>query len=181
MKEDLWPFAGVFQSGLVKRCTHRGNLACLQVPTSWDTKERVPSSGTQSAPDRQRANSGVKFAGSLGAQQVYETHSWIFSHTEGPVDPVTTFKSPVLSTQFTAAAQHEFSNCFHDRNLLKMIITKQALLKYALCKGDGLFQVRQLWNGITEEKGEEVEELEPPGLVGTKGSSGKMETIILHS
>lgn len=62
-----------------------------------------------------------------------------------------------------------------------MSITEQALLKDALCKGDVLFQVRQLWNGITEEKGEEVEELEPRGLVGTKGLSGEMETIILHS
>lgn len=135
MKEDLWPFSGVFQSGLVKRCTHRGNLACLQVPTLWDTKERVPSSGTQRAPDRQWANSGVQFAGSLGAQGVYETHSWIFSHTEGPLAPVTTFMSLVLSTQLTASAQYKLNcNCFHNRSLLKMSITKQALLKYSLCK-----------------------------------------------
>lgn len=37
VKEDLWPFAGVYQSKLVKRCTHRENLACLEAPTSWDT------------------------------------------------------------------------------------------------------------------------------------------------
>lgn len=82
-EEDLWPFAGVFQSGLVKRWTCRENLACLQVPTSWDTKERVPSSGTQRAPDRQGANSGVQSTGTLGAQEVYETHSWIFRNTGG--------------------------------------------------------------------------------------------------
>lgn len=63
---------------------------------------------------------------------------------KSPVAPVTTFTAPVLSTQFTAGAQDKLSDCFHNRSLLKMSITEQALLKDALCRGDVLFQVRQL-------------------------------------
>lgn len=105
VKENFWPFAGVFPSRLVKRCTHRENLVCLEAPTSWDTKERIPSSGRQRALDRQQANSAVQFTASLGAQEAHETDSWIFSQAEGPVAPVTSFISPVLSTQFTAGAR----------------------------------------------------------------------------